>query len=58
MEYTPQQDCWLEWASLVQPYAESLWLARHCPPLANTLYEVIDRAYRSMDRRELEPGKK
>ena len=58
LEYTPQQDYWLEWASLVQPYAESLWIAQQCLQLANTLYEVVDRAYRSMDRRELEPEKK
>ena len=58
LEYTPQQDYWLEWASLVQPYAESLWIARQCPHLSNVLYEIVDRAYRSMDRRELEPDKK
>jgi len=58
MENTPQQGYWLKLASLVQLYAESLWLARECPPLANVLYDVIDRAYRFVDRRELEPDKK
>jgi hypothetical protein len=58
LEYTPQQDYWLEWASLVQPYAESMWKAGQRQPLAKVLYELVDRAYRSMDRRELDPEKK
>lgn len=58
LEYSPQQDYWLEWASLVLPYAESMWRAGQRQPLANVLFEIVDRAYRSMDRRELEPEKK
>jgi hypothetical protein len=58
LEYSPQQEYWLEWASLVLPYAESMWRAGQRQPLANVLFEIVDRAYRSMDRRELEPEKK
>lgn len=58
LEYTPRQDYWLEWASLVQPYAESMWKAGQRQPLATVLYELVDRAYRSMDRRALDPEKK
>ena len=58
LEYGPQQDYWLEWASLVLPYAESMWRAGLREPLSKVLFEIVDRAYRSMDRRELEPEKK
>jgi hypothetical protein len=58
LEYTPQQDYWLEWAPLVLPYAESMWRAGQRQPLASVLFEIVDRAYRSMDRRALEPEKK
>jgi hypothetical protein len=58
LEYSPQQEYWLEWASLVQPYAESMWRAGQRQPLSKVLFELVDRAYRSMDRRELEPEKK
>jgi hypothetical protein len=58
LEYSPKQDYWLEWASLVLPYAESMWRAGQRQPLANVLFEIVDRAYRSMDRHELEPEKK
>jgi len=58
LEYTPRQDYWLEWASLVQPYAESMWKAGQRQPLATVLHELVDRAYRSLDRRAIEPEKK
>ncbi len=58
LEYGPTQDYWLEWASLVLPYAESMWRAGQRQPLSKVLFEIVDRAYRSMDRRELEPDKK
>jgi hypothetical protein len=58
LEYSPRQDYWLEWASLVLPYAESMWRAGQRQPLARALFEIVDRAYRSMDRRELEPEKR
>jgi hypothetical protein len=58
LEYSPRQDYWLEWASLVLPYAESMWRAGQRRPLANVLWEIVDRAYRSMDRRKLEPEHK
>jgi len=57
LEYTPFQEYWLEWPSLVLPYAESMWRAGQRRPLAKVLGEIVDRAYRSMDRRELEPEK-
>jgi len=37
LEYSPQQDYWLEWASLVMPYAESMWRAGQRQPLASVL---------------------
>ncbi len=58
LEYSPHQEYWLEWASLVLPYAESMWRAGQREPLSTVLFEIVDRAYRSMDRRELEPEKK
>jgi hypothetical protein len=58
LEYAPQQDYWLEWPSLVLPYAESMWRAGQRQPLAQVLFEIVDRAYRSMDRRELDPDKR
>jgi hypothetical protein len=58
LEYNPHQEYWLEWASLVLPYAESMWRAGQREPLSRVLFEIVDRAYRSMDRRELEPEKK
>lgn len=58
LEYSPQQDYWLEWASLVLPYAESMWRAGQRQALAKVLFELVDRAYRSMDRRQIEPEKK
>jgi hypothetical protein len=57
LEYTPYQEYWLEWPSLVLPYAESMWRAGQRQPLAKVLFEIVDRAYRSMDRREVEPEK-
>jgi hypothetical protein len=57
LEYTPYQEYWLEWPSLVLPYAESMWRAGQRRPLAKVLFEIVDRAYRSMDRREVEPEK-
>ncbi len=58
LEFSPTQDYWLEWASLVLPYAESMWRAGQRQPLSKVLIEIVDRAYRSMDRRQLEPEKK
>ena len=58
LDYGPQQDYWLEWASLVLPYAESMWRAGQRESLSKVLFEIVDRAYRSMDRRQLEPEKK
>ena len=58
LEYSPTQDYWLEWASLVLPYAESMWRAGQRQRLSTVLFEIVDRAYRSMDRRQLEPEKK
>jgi hypothetical protein len=58
LEYNPEQEYWLEWASLVLPYAESMWKSGQREPLSNVLHELIDRVYASMDRRDIEPAKK
>jgi hypothetical protein len=57
-EYESNQEFWLEWPSHVLPYAEAMWLAGEREYLSRVLYEIVDRVYRSMDRRDVEPGKK
>lgn len=57
-EYATQQQFWLEWASQVFPYAESMWLAGQRKLLSEPLHAVISRVYASMDRRKVEPEKK
>lgn len=57
-EYATKQQFWLEWASQVFPYAESMWLAGQRKQLSEPLYAVISRVYASMDRRTVEPEKK
>ncbi len=56
--YEHHQEFWLEWPSHVLPYAESLWRAGERPFLARILYQIIERVYQSMDRRQIEPEKK
>lgn len=56
-EYATSQTFWLEWASQVFPYAESMWLAGQRKFLSQPLYAIISRVYSSMDRRKLESGK-
>lgn len=57
-EYESNQRFWLEWPSHVLPYAESMWRAGEREVLSRVLYEIADRVYSSMDRREIEPEKK
>jgi len=57
-EYESHQKFWLEWPSHVLPYAESVWKAGDREFLSRVLYELIDRVYTSMDRREVQPEKK
>ncbi len=57
-EYATHQQFWLEWASQVFPYAESMWLAGQREFLSRPLRAIIERVYASMDRREVEPEKK
>ena len=58
LEYSPTQGFWLEWASHMLPYAESMWQAGQRQRLSAVLYAIIDRVYRSMDRRSVEAQKK
>jgi len=58
LEFNPRQEYWLEWPSLVLPYAESMWQAGRRQALADVLLEIVERAYRSMDRRAIELEKR
>jgi len=57
-EYESEQGYWLEWPSLLLPYAEAVWRAGDREFLSRLLYTIIDRVYASMDRRVLQPEKK
>ncbi len=57
-EYETNQEFWLEWPSHVLPYAESVWRAGDREFLSRVLFQIIDRVYASMDRREIQPEKK
>jgi hypothetical protein len=57
-EYESNQQFWLEWPSHMLPYLESVWKAGDRSFLSHVLFEVIDRVYQSMDRRDLRPEKK
>lgn len=57
-EYETNQKFWLEWPSHVLPYLESVWRAGDREFLSRVLFQIIDRVYASMDRRELGPEKK
>ncbi|MHB8655734.1 MAG: MGH1-like glycoside hydrolase domain-containing protein [Terriglobia bacterium] len=57
-EYESHPEFWLEWPSHVLPYAESVWRAGDREFLSRVLFEIADRIYASMDRRQVEPEKK
>lgn len=57
-DYEHNQEFWLEWPSHVLPYAESLWVARDREFLSRLLYGIVERVYKSMDRRQVEPASK
>ena len=57
-EYGSNQKFWLEWPPHVLAYAESLWRAGEREFLSGVLYGIVDRVYASMDRRQVQPGKR
>jgi hypothetical protein len=57
-EYESHQEFWLEWPSHVLPYAESVWKAGDRAFLSRVLFAIVDRVYRSIDRRTVSPGDK
>jgi mannosylglycerate hydrolase MGH1-like protein len=57
-EYESDQKFWLEWPPHVLPYAESLWVAGERELLSRVLYQIVDRVYSSMDRRQVQPNQK
>ena len=57
-EYESNQQFWLEWPSHMLPYVESVWKAGDREFLSRVLFAVVNRAYQSMDRRDLQPEKK
>jgi hypothetical protein len=56
LEYPDREPSWLEWASQVFPYAESMWMAGQREFLSQSLHAIISRVYASMDRRKAEQG--
>ncbi|HZT68338.1 MAG TPA: hypothetical protein VFC10_01135 [Terriglobia bacterium] len=56
LEYPDRQPSWLEWASQLFPYAESMWMAGQRKFLSQSLHSIISRVYTSMDRRKVESG--
>jgi len=56
--YREDQKFWLEWPPHVLAYAESLWKAGERECLSGVLYEIVERVYSSMDRRQVQSDKK
>jgi hypothetical protein len=53
--YATHQEDSLDWPSQVLPYAESMWSAGQRGPVSDILYGIVDRVYRSTDRRKIDP---